>query len=115
MRRGLKTMSTDWLPTAGVGLGGSLIAWFASWFIATAKAEGRSDAEMERIDQSASGLRQDIHDLREDLKTSIVDFRSVSDATIKLQSSQNVVNQVTGRALEGVSEKLDRHDTALAD
>ena len=108
-------MSADWIPPAAVGLGASITAWFVSWFVATAKSETRSDDALKRIDEGSAGLRQDIRDLREDLKANVLEFRAVSDATNKLQASQNVVNQVTGRALEGISEKLYRHDAALAD
>lgn len=120
------TLSTDWIPGAGVGLIGSAVAWLLSWRISAAKMEGsieakekaevvlldaRAKAEMIRSDD----LRADLRDLKEDWRAGIADVKRLAENVAAVQASQNVVNAVTAKALESLTEKMDRHEACLAD
>ena len=95
---------TNWLASTGVGIVASVGAWLLSWRINSARVE-------ERID----GMRQDIHELKDDLKATLSDVRAFADASARLQSSQNVVNQGTARSLDIIADKQERLDATVAD
>jgi hypothetical protein len=120
------TMSTDWIPGAGVGLVGSAIAWLLSWRINSAKLEGQSEAK-EKADTVLSDARAKAEmvrsdDLRADLRVMRDDWRQGIDrvgelaANISaLQSSQNVVNTMTSKAIDSMCDKQDRLEQVVAD
>lgn len=137
-------MSTDWIPGAGVGLVGSCVAWLLSWRINSARLEGhaeedeRRNADLRFADEKRNGelraadelrntelraatalrdadLRQDLRDLKEDWKAGIADVRKLADNMASLQSSQNVFNSVTAKAMDTMTDKIARHDATLAD
>ena len=139
-----ETMSTDWIPGAGVGLIGSAVAWLISWRINSARLEGhaeedeRRNSDLRLADEKRNGelraadelrnaelrasaalrdadLRQDLRDLKEDWKAGIADVRKLADNMASLQSSQNVFNTVTAKAMDTMTDKLGRHDATLAD
>lgn len=94
----------NWLVSAGVGLFGSIGAWLLSWRINSA-----------RIEERIEGMRQDIRDSRDDLKACLIDVRAFADASSRLQSSQNVVNQGTARSLELLADRQEKIDATVAD
>ena len=96
--------NTDWVPTAGVGIIGSIGAWFLSWRINSARGEER-----------LAGLQQAIREMRDDLKSNMTEVRTFADASARLQSSQNVVNQGTAHTLESIVDKQERIEAIVAD
>lgn len=115
MVKGEGTMSADWVPGAGVGFLGSIAAWLLSWRVASARDEGKAGADTARIQERDDGFREDIRGLRDELRAGITELRAVSGVTAKLQASQDVVNAVTARALEGIVAKQDAHAEKIAD
>jgi len=97
-------MDGSWIPSAGVGIVASIVAWVLSWRINTVRGEERMD-----------GMRQDLRDLKEDFRSGMTEVRSFADATARLQSSQNVVNSVTAKTLEAMAEKQDKLEACVAD
>ena len=97
-------MANDWIPGAGVGVVGSIVAWLLSWRIATARGEERLEA-----------MRVDLRDLKEDFRSGMNEVRSFADATARLQSSQNVVNTVTAKSMEAMCDKQDKIEATVAD
>ena len=110
-----KTMSADWVPGAGIGFLGSVGAWLLSWRVNSAKSEGRQETQMTRLADSDDGLREDLHELRDELKQAVTELRTVAGETAKLQASQDVVNKVTAKAIEALELKMENHDRALSD
>jgi hypothetical protein len=106
---------SDWIPGAGVGLIGSAIAWLLSWRIASAKNEGKTEAQEKADVVRAADIRQDLRDMKEDWRTGIASVQKVSDNVLSLQAKQNTVNEFTAKALESLTEKSDRHEQMLAD
>lgn len=120
------TMSLDWLPTVGISLGSGALAWLVSWRVSDAVRQGRSDSLEKMQAANSAGLRQDLRDLRDEVHGSVTGFREevrsalnelrgVTLLTSKLQASQDVVNNVTARAIEGITDKVDRLETVTAD
>ena len=101
-------MNADWVPGAGMGLLGSAVAWLLSWRVSSAKKDGQTE-------EREKGLRQDIRDLRDEMKAGVAEMRVVAAMAGKLQASQEVVNRVTAQTLESITDKLDRHESILAD
>ena len=104
MRGNIETMNTEWVPGAGVGIVGSIIAWVLSWRISTARGEER-----------VSAMQQDIRELKGDFRDGMTEVRSFAATVGAMQSSQNVTNKITSDAIEGMTETLDRHSTQIAD
>ena len=80
------------------------MAWILSWRINSARSE-------ERVD----GIRQDVRDLKDDFRSGMADVRGFADQAARLQSSQNVVNNVTAKAIEGLCDKQDKIGQVVAD
>lgn len=119
MEKPNNTMSTDWIPGAGVGLLGSIGAWILSWRISSARFEGQSEAEMQAIKYSAEdrteGVRQDIQALRDDFKAGVAEMRTAAVGVATLQASQDKVNLYTAEAIKGIVSRQDRHEEKLND
>ena len=114
MTRGVQTME-KWVPGVGVGFLGSIGAWLLSWRVANARNDAVNTGEHRRMMDSNEAVRSDLRTLREDLRAALAELRAVSGIAAALQSSQKVVNEVTAKAVEGITDKLDRHDAMLAD
>ena len=115
-------MSSDWMPGAAVGLGGSFIAWLLSWRLNSARIEGKSEAAAAAQEKTEAArelrgddLRRDLQELKEDWRAGIAQVNRLAENIASLQSAQNAVNGYTAKAIEGLSEKMDRHDAQLAD
>lgn len=130
-------MSLDWIPTTGIGLGAGIVGWVLSWRISDAFREGRTDESEKQIGRrledadkfakmSDEGFRRDFRDLRdevrgalagvrEDYRQGLSEIRNVGLMASKLQASQDVVNNVTARAIEGITDKMERLETVVAD
>jgi hypothetical protein len=102
------TMSTDWIPGAAVGVVSGFLSWLLGWRINSAKGDAQSE---ERL----SGMQADIREIRDDFKAGMIEVRSFADLAARLQSSQNVVNQVTAKSLESICEKQERIESTVAD
>lgn len=103
-------MTWDWTPGAAIAALGS----YFSWRVASAKREGTEDATFKSLDKEDAGLRQDIRDLRDELRSTATELRSVGALALKLQASQDVVNVMTAKALEGISRKQDEQAATIA-
>jgi type VI protein secretion system component VasK len=108
-------MNADWLPVGGLGIISSAVAWLISWRVSTARSEGRSAAERVSQDARDSSVKDDIHGLRGDIHEAMEEVRTLAAQTTKLSASQDVVNRVTGQAMESIITKLDRHEGQLSD
>jgi hypothetical protein len=97
-----------------------------SWRVSDGIREGRSDSLEKAQTKNADGLRQDLRDLREEVRGAMGGFREevrnalnelrgVAVLTSKLQASQDVVNNVTARAIESIMDKIDRLETVTSD
>ena len=60
-------------------------------------------------------MRSDLRELKEDFKNGMSEIRTLADMTGKYGASQAVVNDVTAKALESITEKVERHADTLAD
>jgi hypothetical protein len=86
-----------------------------AWRVSAARSEGRSDAQHDAEDAKDTSVKQDIRDLRNEVRATMEELRSLGAATVKLSASQDVVNSVTSKALESIILKMDRHEEKLAD
>ena len=105
----------DWVPGAGVGVVMSAVGGLLAWRIGSAKKEGRDGATLKQLDTEDRGLRQDIRDLRDELRSSTKELQKVSDLALAFKSSQDVVNVMQSKATEAVVRKLDEHAAVLQD
>jgi hypothetical protein len=105
----------DWIPAGVTGLVASVGGWLLSWRISSAKQDGRHEAEGIAREDRDEGFRQDLRDFRDEFRAGVAEMRTVSVATSKLQASQDVVNQVTAKAIESLVGRLDRHEEKLND
>ena len=108
-------MSADWIPVGSLGVISSVVAWLVAWRVSAARSEGRSDAQHDAEDAKDTSVKQDIRDLRNEVRATMEELRSLGAATVKLSASQDVVNSVTSKALESIILKMDRHEERLAD
>jgi hypothetical protein len=83
--------------------------------VSAARSEGRSDAQHDAEDAKDTSVKQDIRDLRNEVRATMEELRTLGSATMKLSASQDVVNSVTSKALESIILKMDRHEEKLAD
>jgi hypothetical protein len=83
--------------------------------VSAARSEGRSDAQHDAEDAKDTSVKQDIRDLRNEVRATMEELRTLGAATVKLSASQDVVNSVTSKALESIILKMDRHEEKLAD
>lgn len=102
--KGATQAMDSWIPSAGVGIVASIVAWVLSWRINTVRSEERLE-----------GIRQDLQDLKGDFRAGMAEVRSFADASARLQSSQGVVNVVTAKGMEAITEKQDKMESCLAD
>jgi hypothetical protein len=86
-----------------------------AWRVSAARSEGRSDAQHDAEDAKDTSVKQDIRDLRNEVRATMEELRTLGAATVKLSASQDVVNSVTSKALESIILKMDRHEEKLAD
>jgi hypothetical protein len=86
-----------------------------AWRVSAARSEGRSDAQHDAEDAKDTSVKQDIRDLRNEVRATMEELRILGAATVKLSASQDVVNSVTSKALESIILKMDRHEEKLAD
>jgi hypothetical protein len=86
-----------------------------AWRVSAARSEGRSDAQHDAEDAKDTSVKQDIRDLRNEVRATMEELRTLGSATMKLSASQDVVNSVTSKALESIILKMDRHEEKLAD
>jgi hypothetical protein len=86
-----------------------------AWRVSAARSEGRSDAQHDAEDAKDTSVKEDIRDLRNEVRATMEELRTLGSATIKLSASQDVVNSVTSKALESIILKMDRHEEKLAD
>jgi phage shock protein A len=115
-------MTIDWIPTVGIGSIPAVLAWLLSWRLASERERVKAEALEKRLDgheqaqeETDEGWRQEIHDFREDWKSGMSELRAVAASIAKLQASQDVVNQVTAKALESISDRLDKHEEKISD
>ena len=108
-------MSADWMPGAAVAAVMSGVGALLNWRVASAKKEGRGETEIKQLETDGTGLRQDMRDLREDLRAGAAEMRSLNALVIKLQASQDVLNHMQTKGLESVVRKQEEHGALLND
>lgn len=108
-------MSADWIPVGSLGVISSVVAWLVAWRVSAARSEGRSDAQHDAEDAKDTSVKQDIRDLRNEVRATMEELRTLGSAIMKLSASQDVVNAMTSKALESLVAKMDRHEEKLAD
>lgn len=139
-----ETMSTDWVPSAGFGVVSTFLAWIVSWRVSNSKLEGKLQAEGENAEavriagvkradeiraadskradelraadaQRADELRKEFQSLKDAWFSGIERVQELSDNMARLQSSQNVLNEMSSKRLESLTDKVERHGEMLAD
>ena len=108
-------MDTNWVPSASVGIVASVVAWTLSWRINTVRSEERLEGIRKDLVELKDDFRTGIRDIKEDLRSSTSEIRSSSDTVSRLKSSQDVVNTVTAKGIEGLTDKLDKIESVVAD
>ena len=108
-------MAADWIPVGSLGVVSSVAAWLIAWRVSAARSEGRSDAQHDAEALKDTTVKEDIRDLRNEVRATMEELRTLGSATMKLSASQDVVNSVTSKALESLVAKMDRHEEKLAD
>ena len=108
-------MAADWIPVGSLGVVSSVVAWLIAWRVSAARSEGHSDAQHDAEALKDTTVKEDIRDLRNEVRATMEELRTLGSATMKLSASQDVVNSVTSKALESLVAKMDRHEEKLAD
>ena len=110
-----RTMSAEWLPGAAVAAVMSGVGALLSWRVASAKQEGSGESEIKQLEHESTGLRQDIRDLRDDLRSGAAELRALNSMLVKLQASQDVVNVMNAKAMEAIAKKQESHGETISD
>ncbi len=94
----------------GLIAGGSLTGGVAlvRWLLGRFKQDGLDEEHDKRVAEALAGLRVDMVRLVDKLQ-------EVGDNSKQLQVSQNVVNAITAKGMEGLVNKMDQHSDRLAD
>ena len=112
-------MSADWVPGVVAGAFMSGVGSLLAWRVASSKRDGEVDTELSHLDRDASKegttLRDELRNLRTDLKENSAALQKVSDLAIALQSRQDVVNVMNAKTLEAIAVKQDNHGALLSD
>jgi uncharacterized protein (DUF3084 family) len=87
---------------------------------AQVEAALKNHTEISQVKETAADernfdLREDLKDLRDQLRLAVAEMHSVASETARLQASQDVVNKVTAKALESIETKMDKHEQAISD
>lgn len=75
----------------------------------------RAEEQRERLDDRDDNLRDDIRRLRDQLGKLFDKLDTVAAQGIELQTTQNLTNTMTAKALESLATKQERHSEQLAD
>ena len=131
--RGDAAVMENWIPTFGGGLIASGIAWILSWRIASARAEEQTVGELKRADTLRSSdlqraeelraadakrsdeLRSDLREMKNAWNDGVQRVQELAENMAGLAAGQNSVNVFTAKAIEGITDKVERHAEILAD
>jgi type VI protein secretion system component VasK len=69
-------MSADWIPVGSLGVISSVVAWLVAWRVSAARSEGRSDAQHDAEDAKDTSVKQDIRDLRNEVRATMEELRT---------------------------------------
>ncbi len=126
-------MDANWVPAFGAGVVGSAVAWVLSWRIASTRMEERTQADLKRAEElrvadlkraeelrsvdavRTEELRADLRDLKRAWDDGIDRVGQLASNMAGLQATQNQVNIFTSKAIEGITDKMERHEQLLAD
>ena len=104
------------LTTAGVGGGmGLLVNMVMDW----GKRRRASDISEAVFQERLAVLKREMdaaqQDADGDLETIVKELKVFSEMVIKLQSSQDVINAVTAKALDSIAKKTESYDHMLSE
>lgn len=105
-----KTMDANWIPGAGLGLIGTIVAWIMGRAKFEARADAMREADDKRFEDIDGGLHEDLSTLRDELKAGVAELRALAMASAKRDGAQDVINKVTTETLTGLADRLDTHD-----
>lgn len=119
-------MNADWFPPVAAGIGASVVSWIGAWKISSARFEAKYEAESKARDEQNSVQQKAAEDRHHEIQTTLKEMREdsrvcmtrvgdLADRAASMQSSQNVVNSVTAKALDAIIAKQDQHADKLTD
>jgi len=109
---GAVPIDLSFLGMAGGGAGivsAALMFWRNSG-ITEAQLTERLDSIKKEIERGALLIARGDQEFKDGLKETVNELRAVVLTVAKLQSSQDVLNAITTKALESINKKLDEHD-----
>ena len=107
---------TQILTTAGVGGGvGILASMVMDWAKRSRSGEITAAVFQERIDGLKKELATSKEDSAGDMETIVRELKVFSEMVVRLQSSQDVVNAVTAKALDSIAKKTESYDHMLSE
>ena len=98
-----------------LALVGSILTWVMNWREDDAKRGGAADVRDRVTEKAEDGLRDDIREFREEMRTAIDEMRKSSNLASNWQASQDKVNLYTAKAIESLTAQGERHAEKLND
>lgn len=115
-------MSFDWIPGVAAGLITGALGFLRKQEVTDAVLQANLDALRQEFKLSRDGdtrIQQHVDaqmaELQRELREAISEFRAASLTMAKLSSSQEVINAVTGKALEGIVRRQEEYAIAIND
>ena len=108
-----QTMDNGIASGIAAGVGGVGIVEAFRWLFRRTKMDGAAEVKEKADAERSLDLRQDIHELKEEMKGGNLDVRRIADSIAMMQGSQNAFNATTTKAIDVIFAKLDRHDEAI--
>jgi len=103
-------MDSLWTGIAG-GAGTAGLIGFGKWLLGKVRQDGAEEVEEKRIEERDTGIRQDLADIRADLKSWASEWRAIGSSVERL--TVNVA--MAAKSLDAVAAKQEQHSDKIAD
>jgi len=99
--------------SAGVGIIGKVLGFWKDSGVTEAQLQERLQVMKSEMAKAAESLAKTTDDLNRDLREALSEQRAVLIMVAKLQSGQDVINQVTSKTLDAIIAKADQRDRMI--
>lgn len=118
----LSMIDLNWLPGVAVGIVVGALGFWRKTGISEAQLKAELDNLRQEFnltrenDRAADGrFHDELSGLQDELREAVTEFRTASMNIAKLSASQEVINTVTSKALEGILQKQEGQAHAITE